>query len=46
MNNVLLAGVKVILETHLTQLGFTCGACRLFAKNKEGIQKKLKKHEM
>ena len=31
---------------HLTQLGFTCSACKLFAKNKEKIQKNLKKQEM
>ena len=28
-----------MLELHYRQLGFTCGACRSFTKNKEGIQK-------
>ena len=39
INKFLLAGVKSIPETHLREPGFTCSACRLFAKNKERIQK-------
>ena len=28
-----------MLEMHLRQLGFTCGACRPFTSNKERLQK-------
>ena len=39
INKFLLAGDKFLPEMHLRQVGFTCGACGSFTKNKEKIQK-------
>ena len=39
INKFLLAGDKFLPEMHLRQVGFTYGACGLFTKNKEKIQK-------
>ena len=39
VNTFLLARDKFMPEVHLKQLGFTYGACGLFIKNKERIQK-------
>ena len=39
VNNVLLAGYKSMLETHLKQPELTCSACGPFTRNKERIGK-------
>ena len=39
INKLLLVGDKFITEMHLTQPGFTCGACGPFTKNNEKIIK-------
>ena len=39
VNNVLLAGYKSMLETHLKQSELTCSACGPFTRNKERIGK-------
>ena len=39
INQLLLAGDKLMPEMHLKQPGFTYSACGTFAKNKERIQK-------
>ena len=42
----LLAGDKFMLEMHLRQPRFTYSACGSFTKNRERIQKFLKKQEI
>ena len=39
VNNVLLAGYKSMLETHLKHPELTCSACGSFTRNKERIGK-------
>ena len=39
VNNFLLVGNKFMPEMHLKQPSFTYGACGLFTKNKERIEK-------
>ena len=46
VNKFLLAGDKFMPEMHLRQPGFTYSACGSFTKNKERMQKFIKKQEI